>query len=101
VFADSSVGEHAVRTADTGSEVFEALDTTVDVVLLDRRLPGISGSYTLVEMQQWLDPMVATISAVERRGGSLAGHRGVSGRPFPARFLGNLWQNRSTASNST
>ncbi|ERH09745.1 MAG: hypothetical protein J07HX64_01506 [halophilic archaeon J07HX64] len=68
MFADSSVGEHAVRTADTGSEVFEALDTTVDDVLLDRRLPDISGSYTLVEMQQWLDPMVATISAVEPTG---------------------------------
>jgi DNA-binding response OmpR family regulator len=66
VFADSLAGEHAVRTAYTGREALEALGPAVDVVLLDRRLPDVSGSEILAAIQErGLDPAVAVVSAVE------------------------------------
>jgi two-component system response regulator AdeR len=63
---DVLAGEYAVRTAYTGREALEAFGPVVDVVLLDRRLPDVSGSEILVAIQQrGLDPAVTVVSAVE------------------------------------
>lgn len=57
---------YEVRVANTGREGLEALDDAVDVVLLDRRLPDISGSEVLAEIRrQDLDCQVAMVTAVE------------------------------------
>lgn len=39
--------EYEVRTATNGTDGLEQLDETVDVVLLDRRMPGLSGDEVL------------------------------------------------------
>lgn len=38
---------YEVRTANSGEEAFEKLDEDVDVVLLDRQMPGLSGGEVL------------------------------------------------------
>ena len=42
--------EYAVRTAHDGEETLRQLDTDVDVLVLDRRMPGLSGD----EVLDWL-----------------------------------------------
>jgi DNA-binding response OmpR family regulator len=49
-----------------GESALEELDDDVDVVLLDRLMPGVSGDDVLSEMDdRGLDPQVAMITAVE------------------------------------
>lgn len=58
--------DHDVRTAHDGEEALELFDETVDVVLLDRRLPGKSGDKVLTEVRKrGHDCRVAMVSAVE------------------------------------
>ena len=58
--------DYEVRTAYSGSEALEELDETVDVVLLDRRMPDLSGEDVLTEIhEQELTCRVALVSAVE------------------------------------
>jgi len=58
--------DFSVRTAYSGSEALEKLDETVDVVLLDRRMPDLSGEDVLGEIhEQGLNCRVALVSAVE------------------------------------
>ncbi|WP_135805644.1 HalX domain-containing protein [Halorussus marinus] len=58
--------EYAVRTAYSGSEALDKLDAEVDVVLLDRRMPDISGEDVLDEIHdRGLTCRVALVSAVE------------------------------------
>lgn len=58
--------EYAVRTAYTGEEALELLDDDVDVVLLDRRLPGMTGGEVLdVIRVRGYDCRVAMITAVD------------------------------------
>jgi len=58
--------EYAVRTAYGGQEALAAVDATVDVVLLDRRMPEISGDEVLAEIQsRALDPRVVMLTAVD------------------------------------
>ena len=58
--------EYAVRTAYSGESAVAALDEAVDVVLLDRRLPDLSGEAVLdVIEERELDCRVALVSAVE------------------------------------
>ena len=57
---------YAVRTAYDGEAAIGALNETVDVVLLDRRMPGFSGD----ELLEWMDEQglpckVAMVTAVE------------------------------------
>jgi CheY-like chemotaxis protein len=57
-------GDHEVREAARGEEGLDALDASVDVVLLDREMPGISG----IEVARRItttahDPHVAMISS--------------------------------------
>ncbi|NHN58796.1 response regulator [Halorussus sp. JP-T4] len=58
--------DYQVRTAYSGSEALEKLDGDVDVVLLDRRMPDLSGEDVLNEIhEQELTCRVALVSAVE------------------------------------
>jgi len=57
--------KYTVDTAYTGEEALELLDDTLNVVLLDRRLPDRSGGAVLSEIRERaLDCRVAMISAV-------------------------------------
>jgi len=57
--------EYTVDTAYTGEEALELLNETLNVVLLDRRLPDRSGDTVLSEIREReLDCRVAMISAV-------------------------------------
>jgi CheY-like chemotaxis protein len=56
----------AVRTATSGEQALELLDDAVDVVLLDRRMPGTSGDEVLDEIRDGPhDPRVAMVTAVD------------------------------------
>ncbi|GAD51522.1 hoxA-like transcriptional regulator [Halarchaeum acidiphilum MH1-52-1] len=44
--------DYEVRTANSGEEAFERLDDDVDVVLLDRQMPGISGDDVLDRIRE-------------------------------------------------
>jgi DNA-binding response OmpR family regulator len=58
--------DYDVRTATTGEDAFQQLDEAVDVVLLDRRMPGLSGDDVLSEIRaRDIDCQVAMVTAVE------------------------------------
>ncbi|OAQ53848.1 hypothetical protein HTG_06165 [Natrinema mahii] len=58
--------ECRVRTAYDGTEALDAIDATIDVVLLDRRMPGLSGDTVLDTIRERsLDCRVAMVTAVE------------------------------------
>ncbi|MFB6311987.1 MAG: response regulator [Salinirussus sp.] len=55
-----------VRVAEDGADGLERLDPAVDIVLLDRRMPGLSGDEVLAEIRRRdLDCRVAMVTAVE------------------------------------
>lgn len=57
---------HTVATAYTGEEALTVIDDTVDVVLLDRRLPDIPGSDVLQGIRdEGINARVAMITAVD------------------------------------
>lgn len=59
-------GDYQVRSATSGPEALEVIDTTVDVVLLDRRMPTMDGDTVLTELRdRGIDAMVAMVTAVE------------------------------------
>ncbi|WP_135302905.1 HalX domain-containing protein [Haloarcula amylovorans] len=59
-------GEYEVRMAQNGDEGLELLDESVDVVLLDRMMPGLSGDEVLSRIRERdLDCRVAMVTAVE------------------------------------
>ncbi|RDI70698.1 HalX domain-containing protein [Halopelagius longus] len=58
--------EYRVRVAYGGREALEALDEAVDVVLLDRRMPDLSGDEALAEIRdRGFECRVAMVTAVE------------------------------------
>jgi DNA-binding response OmpR family regulator len=58
--------EYDVRMAQSGDEGLEKLDAEVDVVLLDRMMPGLSGDEVLERIRERdLDCRVAMVTAVE------------------------------------
>ncbi|MFB6207540.1 MAG: response regulator [Haloglomus sp.] len=58
--------EYDIRTAKGGAEALEAIDEEVDVVLLDRRMPQLSGDEVLDAIhERGLDPRVAMVTAVD------------------------------------
>lgn len=58
--------EYDVRTAYNGNEAFRELDPDVDVVLLDRRMPGLSGDQILERIRGWdIDCRVVMLTGVE------------------------------------
>ncbi|MFB6123307.1 MAG: response regulator transcription factor [Haloferacaceae archaeon] len=57
--------EFAVRTAYDGEEALEKFDGDVDVVLLDRRMPGLSGDDVLERIRKrGIDCRVVMVTAV-------------------------------------
>jgi DNA-binding response OmpR family regulator len=66
VYASVLEEEYAVRTAHSGEEALEQLEFEPDVVLLDRRMPDMSGEEVLERMQaHTIDSRVAMVTAVE------------------------------------
>lgn len=66
VFAGWIEERYGTRTAYTGSQALDALDESVGVVLLDRRLPDMTGDEVLDEIRDRdLDCRVAFITAVD------------------------------------
>jgi len=58
--------EYDVRTAEDGTEALEAIDGAVDVALLDRRMPGMTGDEVLAEIRdRGQDVRTAMLTAVE------------------------------------
>jgi len=58
--------DYDVRTAYDGREALETVDADVDVVLLDRRMPDVSGDEVLAEIRsRALDPRVVMLTAVD------------------------------------
>ncbi len=56
---------YTVKTACSGEEALEVLDETIDVVLLDRKMPGLSGDEVLHEVSRGeYDCRVAMVTAV-------------------------------------
>jgi|AntRauMinimDraft_4_1070384.scaffolds.fasta_scaffold00959_2 DNA-binding response OmpR family regulator len=66
LFADWLSDAYDVRTAYTADEAVDQLDESVDVVLLDRRLPERSGDDVLEEIHaSGLECQVAMVTAVD------------------------------------
>jgi DNA-binding response OmpR family regulator len=58
--------DYDVRTAYNGTEALDALDDAVDVVLLDRQMPDVSGDDVLDELRdRGIECRVAMVTAVE------------------------------------
>jgi DNA-binding response OmpR family regulator len=58
--------DYDVRMANSGEEALEELDETVDVVLLDRRMPGLSGDEVLEAIrEEGYECRVAMVTAVD------------------------------------
>jgi DNA-binding response OmpR family regulator len=58
--------DYDVLTAYDGREALATVDAAVDVVLLDRRMPDISGDEVLAEIRsRALDPRVVMLTAVD------------------------------------
>lgn len=57
---------YTIETAYDGSDGLDAIDESIDVVLLDRRMPGLSGDTVLDTIRERnLDCRVAMVTAVE------------------------------------
>ncbi len=57
---------YTVRTATSGSAALDLIDDTVDVALLDRRMPGVSGDELLEKIRECdCSIKVAMLTAVE------------------------------------
>ncbi len=66
VYALRLRGEYETRTAYGGNEALEKLDEAVEVVLLDRRMPDISGDAVLTEIRDGDDDCrVIMLTAVD------------------------------------
>lgn len=58
--------EHDVRTAYDGREALDALDDEIDIVFLDRRMPGLSGDEVLeTARQRGFDCRIVMLTGVE------------------------------------
>lgn len=66
LYADWLSSTYDVHTAYGGNEALDDLDETVDIVLLDRRMPGLSGDEILATIRdRELDCRVALVTSVE------------------------------------
>ena len=65
-YAAQLLNEYIVSTAYGGQEALDKLDDSIDVVLLDRRMPGISGDEVLEKIREReLNVRVAMVTAVD------------------------------------
>lgn len=66
LYADWLEGQYEVLIAHSGREALDIVDPSVDVVLLDRRLGGISGDEVLAEMRdRGFECWVAMVTALD------------------------------------
>ncbi|MHB9286257.1 response regulator [Halobacteriales archaeon Cl-PHB] len=65
LYTDYLRDEYDVRTAVGGEEGLELVDEAVDVVVLDRRMPVVSGDEVVATIaERDLDPRIALVTAV-------------------------------------
>ena len=65
LYAEWLADRYVVETAYSGGEALEAFDPTVDIVLLDRMMPGLSGGEVLTRLRQYeANCQVVIVSAV-------------------------------------
>jgi len=65
-YAAQLESEYIMMTAYGGQEALDTLDASVDVALLDRRMPGLSGDEVLETVREReLDVRVAMVTAVD------------------------------------
>lgn len=57
--------QYDVRVAHSGSDALDRFDDAVDVVILDRRMPGMSGDEVLTALDETVDFSVAMVTAVD------------------------------------
>lgn len=66
LYADYLSDDYVVKMASTSGEALVELTADVDLVLLDRRLPGMSGDKLLEHIQNWeTDCQVIMVTAVD------------------------------------
>lgn len=66
IYTDILGGEYDVRTAYSGEEALELADSDVSVVLLDRRMPELSGDEVLKELRaRDYDCRVVMVTAID------------------------------------
>lgn len=66
LYAEFLAGEYTVRTAYSGEEALNVVDADVAVVLLDRKMPGVSGDEVLRTIRErGLDCRVVMVTGVE------------------------------------
>jgi len=66
IYARWLEADHEVRTAQNGTEALEQVDEEIDVALLDRLMPGMSGDEVLAEIRDRAPGCrVAMVTAVE------------------------------------
>ena len=66
IYARWLEADHEVRTAQNGDEALEQVDEEIDVALLDRLMPGMSGDEVLAEIRDRAPGCrVAMVTAVE------------------------------------
>lgn len=66
IYAQQLDDDYDVRTVYDGEETLERIDEAVDVVLLDRRMPGISGDEVLETVRErGLECNVVMVTAVD------------------------------------
>ncbi len=66
LYAAWLAGEYDVETATNGTDALEAIDDTIDIVLLDRRMPDLSGETVLETVRERsLGCQVAMVTAIE------------------------------------
>ena len=65
LYAEWIEESYTVQVAHDGARALEMLDEQVDIVLLDRRMPNLSGDEALIEIRErGIDCRVAMVSAV-------------------------------------
>ena len=66
LYADYLADDYVTKMASTSGKALVELTTDVDLVLLDRRLPGMSGDKLLEHIQNWeTDCQVIMVTAVD------------------------------------
>lgn len=66
LYAEYLAGQYDVRTAYNGTDALEILEESVDIVLLDRRMPVMSGNEVLAAIEERdIDVRVAMVTAVD------------------------------------
>ncbi|RQG91220.1 DNA-binding response regulator [Natrarchaeobius halalkaliphilus] len=66
LYASRLEDEYDVQISYDGNQALESIDEGIDVVLLDRRMPGLSGDLVLETIrEQRLDCRIAMVTAIE------------------------------------